>query len=380
MKQNTSFLLREIANVPYLIPYGQMIADHKRGVQINATGAYLWELLAQERTMEELQRISASYYGIPNDELEDFNKDISTFVNQLIFLGIVEDTTPAVRSTADRHLLSIAGLTLELIDADDIFPTEFTDFIVQESNEIHQQIIFHRRKPRTSTNGTLLLRNQELTVIEQDEQYILLFPQAKQIVEIQLKKDASLAHFYYLPPCDETLKTDVFHAIRLLYLFLAQKHHMAAIHSASILYQDKIWLFSGHSGMGKSTHTALWNKLYQTPLINGDLNLLAFEGDTPVVHGIPWCGTSGIYDTKTYPLGGIILLDRAPTDYVTELSADIKQLLVLQRLISPNWTAELFDMNLDLVKNITEKVLICKLHCTKEDNAAETMKEYIDKK
>ena len=379
MKQNTSFLLREIANVPYLIPYGQMIADHKRGVQINATGAYLWELLAQERTMEELQRISASYYGIPNDELEDFNKDISTFVNQLIFLGIVEDTTPAVRSTTDRHLLSIAGLTLELIDADDIFPTEFADFIVQESGEIHQQIIFHRRKPRTSTNGTLLLRNQELTVIEQDEQYILLFPQAKQIVEIQLKKDASLAHFYYQPPCDETLKTDVFHAIRLLYLFLAQKHHMAAIHSASILYQDKIWLFSGHSGMGKSTHTALWNKLYQTPLINGDLNLLAFEGDTPVVHGIPWCGTSGIYDTKTYPLGGIILLDRAPTDYITELSADIKQLLVLQRLISPNWTAELFDMNLDLVKNITEKVLICTLHCTKEDSAAEVMKNYIDK-
>lgn len=379
MKQNTSFLLREIANVPYLMPYGQMIADHKRGVQINATGVYLWELLEQERTMEELQRLSASYYEIPDDELENFNKDISTFVNQLIALGIIENTMTTVHATSDSHLLSIGGLTLQLVGADDIFPTEFADFVVKESNEVHQQIIFHKRPPRTSTNGTLLLRNKELTVIEQDEQYILLFPQAKQIVEIQLKKDASLAHFYYLPSSDEMFKTDLFHAIRLLYLYLAQKHHMAAIHSASILYQDKIWLFSGHSGMGKSTHTALWNKLYQTPLVNGDLNLLAFEGDTPVVHGIPWCGTSAIYDTKTYPLGGIILLDRAPTDYIEELSADLKQLLVLQRLISPNWTEKLFDINLGLVKNISEKVLICKLHCTKEDSAAETMKNYLDK-
>ena len=35
---------------------------------------------------------------------------------------------------------------------------------------------------------------------------------------------------------------------------------MFALHSASLLYLEKAWLFSGPSGMGKSTHTALWKK------------------------------------------------------------------------------------------------------------------------
>ena len=61
------------------------------------------------------------------------------------------------------------------------------------------------------------------------------------------------------------------------FLFAAQKHGKFAIHSASILYKEKAWLFSGHSGMGKSTHTQMWHDLLQTPYLNGDLNLLAME-------------------------------------------------------------------------------------------------------
>lgn len=41
---------------------------------------------------------------------------------------------------------------------------------------------------------------------------------------------------------------NLFHAIRLFFLFIAQKKGLFAIHSASILYHDKAWLFSGHSG------------------------------------------------------------------------------------------------------------------------------------
>ena len=52
MKQNENFLLKELAGVPYLLPYGQMIADHKRGLKTNATGVYLWNLLETERRPE----------------------------------------------------------------------------------------------------------------------------------------------------------------------------------------------------------------------------------------------------------------------------------------------------------------------------------------
>ena len=41
MKQADGYLLETIAGVPYLLPYGQNIADLKRGVQLNDTGVFL---------------------------------------------------------------------------------------------------------------------------------------------------------------------------------------------------------------------------------------------------------------------------------------------------------------------------------------------------
>ena len=132
--------------------------------------------------------------------------------------------------------------------------------------------------------------------------------------------------------------------------------------------------------MGKSTHTNLWKELLDTPIINGDLNLLSITDGQPVVHGIPWCGTSGIYDTKTYPLGGIILLNQAKENVIEELSADQKLLLLSQRLISPTWTQKQLETNLNLIEKLIASIAVCKLHCTKEKEVLEVIKPWVDSK
>ena len=153
---------------------------------------------------------------------------------------------------------------------------------------------------------------------------------------------------------------------------------MAVLHSASLLYRDRAWLFSGHSGIGKSTHTKLWNDLLQTPLLNGDLNLLAIENGQPVIHGLPWCGTSKISDVHTYALGGIILLKQAETDFAEALSESQKQLLIMQRFISPSWTEEQQTANLRFAKELAPHILICRLHCTPSPSAVTAIKQTID--
>ena len=418
MKQNRSFLLQEIAGVPYLLPFGQMIADHKRGLKTNATGVYLWNLLETEHTLEEVLSLSAAYYEIPAEELPEFKKEITQFIKQLLHYDILTEAAPSTDwpasaltklaasrnranskktaadhfttdsfcsqspSTPCEYLLSIAGLLIRLTIPKAAYPLDFSNFeaAVSEGKNIpaHLNLTLHDTLPSQQPNGQVLLHNFELNIIEQEDQYLLHFPTAKQHLEIHLTKDGSEAHCYSLPPYNNEFHYDFFHAIRLLFLYQAQQHNMLALHSASLLYRGKIWLFSGHSGMGKSTHTNLWKELFNTPIINGDLNLLAIENGQAVVHGIPWCGTSGIYDTKTYPIGGIILLHQATENYTEELSADQKQLLVSQRLISPAWTKEQWCKNIELVEQITANILVCKLHCTKEEEAAEVMKNRIE--
>lgn len=405
MKQNDSFLLQEIAGIPYLLPFGQAIADHKRGLKTNAAGVYLWNLLKEEHSLEEVLSLSAAHYEIPEPEFSSFREEITQFLKQLLSFGILVESgnhtknahavfsqlqtsrendaslSGATSSPAPiERLLSIGGLTLKLVAPADAFPSEFTSFILPENHAelVHQTIILHPELPTQALHGQALLHNFELNIMEQEEQYLLHFPSFCRHLEIYLSKDAATAHCYCLPPYNETFRTDFFHAIRLLYLYLAQKHGMAALHSASLLYRDRLWLFSGHSGMGKSTHTNLWKELYSTPLINGDLNLLATENGQPVVHGIPWCGTSGIYDSNTYPLGGIILLNKAPENFTEQLSPDRKRLLVSQRLISPAWTKELWNANLSVLEPWIDRILVCKLHCTKEAEAVEAIKKEID--
>ena len=113
-------------------------------------------------------------------------------------------------------------------------------------------------------------------------------------------------------------------------------------------------------------------------MINGDLNLLSFKDGAPVVYGLPWCGTSGIFDTRTYPLGGIILLQQAPENHVESLEAHEKALLVSQRLISPSWTKDLLHSNLLFSEKLSSEIYVARLCCNMENEAAATMKDAID--
>lgn len=387
MKRNDSFCLTEIAGVPYLLPFGQMIADHKPGICLNETGIFLWELLAQDRSMEELVLLCAQHYELNiydgSEESLSFKSEIEDYVKEMYHYGYIADTSPENASVFISQYISIGGICLKLVGPANAFSTKFNPYLTEDHTVCDQTICVFTHPPKIRQNGKVLLHNEELIIMdyhtETVDSYTILFPTSKQLIEVHLKKDGSLANFYCLSPFNEQLVEDIFHAIRLVFLYLAQQKNIVAIHSASILYRDNAWLFSASSGTGKSTHTNLWNRLFDIPVINGDLNLIAFQDERPVIHGSPWCGTSGISNPNTYPLGGIILLKQAPTDHVIELAEDQKQLQVMQRFISPSWTEALLKQNCNFVSVLAPQILICKLLCTKEDSAAITMKEYIDK-
>ncbi len=379
MIQNPGYILKELAGVPYLLPYGQMIADHRHGIKLNETGVFFWQLLKDDLTLEEILYAGKKHYHITPDNAADFEEDIKAFIQTLLAHNILLSSDfGIVTAVSDEKYICIAGLTLKLIQFQNAFPMEFEPFLCDSRDIVDQTVRFIPHHPPYHENGRLILRNQELNILEATEHYIFTLPQTRDIFEIHLSKDGSHVTVYAVPTLTAQFQYDLFHALRLPFLYLAQLHNMAALHSASILYKEKAWLFSGPSGTGKSTHANLWKTHLDIPILNGDLNLLTYQNGAPVIHGIPWCGTSGICDTNTHNLGGIILLKQAPANFISEPPPDEQILLVSQRLISPSWTKEQFRQNLCLIEKLTQNISICRLHCTPEKEAMDSIKQYID--
>lgn len=379
LKQQSGYFLSKVGAHCYLLPYGQSIADQKHGIRLNETGEFLWNTLHTPQSMDALVTALASHYNIERSEYPQLAEDVREFVRQLCSLGLIRDDFQPT-NYHDIHVLSIAGLTIGLSAPEDFFPEQFADFCIQNNSSAltDMKIEIIPDMPKHRQNGTVLLRNKELVVMQCAEGYLLLFPSLSGVMDVYLTDAGDYARIYCRKTASSEVKENLFHVIRHLFLYRAQLNSSYVLHSASILYQEKAWLFSGHSGMGKSTHTALWHELFQTPYLNGDLNLITFQQGQPVVHGIPWCGTSGICTAKNYPLGGIILLNRGQTDYLETLSPEEKVLKVMQRLISPAWIPAQLQQNLDFSQQLTGRIPVYQLFCTKEPSAAYTMKAKID--
>lgn len=420
MKTRAGYVIRQLADTFYIIPTGQRIADRRRCLKINQTGCVIWDLLQKDLSWEEL--LSAYTEYVKSIEMTESTKtvkpasigeeastvtaasissDLSTYVLTLFQFGMIQASAKEMQAfpfapfqakeNAYYCRYNIAGIQVHYKGRKEWLHAFFEPFLEDgkenPSAHIHmgEQIQISqnwRVRPLSEVPeiaGELLLFGSQLDIYRCSGDYMLRFPSNHHLALCTLSFDGKEAVFYYDGSTQQEAVDELFYGFRAAFFYLAALHGKYALHSASNYYQEKAWLYSASSGTGKTTHVKLWEKLYAVPVLNGDLNLLGMEKDEVFVYGIPWCGTSGVYTTKKYPLGGIILLKRGTENRVCKLPQDERQLYTAQRMISPAWTEKQVDDSLLFAEKLSNRIPIRQLYCTQEPSAAAVMKEYIDK-
>ena len=147
------------------------------------------------------------------------------------------------------------------------------------------------------------------------------------------------------------------------------------IHSSTILWQGRGIMFSAPSKTGKSTHTHLWQQLYNTPILDGDAAACRIIDGIPVVYGLPWCGTSGEFLNQKAPLGAIVFLQQAKENSIVKLDLRESIIRLAARCFLLPWNRELMNQYLDTVEEIAAKTDCYLLNCLPDFEAVELVKK-----
>lgn len=264
--------------------------------------------------------------------------------------------------------LSIHGLTATEI------PVNTRKFITEErETDIHYTFrivkelpfleegwepIFERPDIQVFRSGELEAR--KLAVGSMEANYALYQEKSENEIEV-----------YFLEAIKQELSIDTIFVSCLALEKHFDKRGAHILHSCFLHYKGQAILFSGPSGIGKSTHAHLWCQYIEdTHVVNGDRCLIyKNENGEYVASAWPVCGSSGICLTETYPLKAIVFMGQAPNNEV--ISVRPMQLFKqLSSQITINWwNKQQVSHTLDDLQQMLDKVNMCNYICNLTEEA-----------
>ncbi|MBR2732575.1 MAG: hypothetical protein IKD72_11405 [Clostridia bacterium] len=204
----------------------------------------------------------------------------------------------------------------------------------------------------------------------------MLYREDERIIGTLLRPDAPLPEIIAVAKDDAPAPFELMDAIKGSVYCLLQRRGVYVLHSASVILDGRVYAFSAPSGTGKTTHAALWRKVFGAEDFNGD-QLAVIAGERPVTaHGLPWCGSSGIARAEALPLGGVFFLERGKENRAEPVDGLQKLALLAQRMVADHFTPGALGRTMNELAPTAQALPCARLTCTMEDAAARVAVAY----
>ena len=173
-----------------------------------------------------------------------------------------------------------------------------------------------------------------------------------------------------LPSCLSyfTGSSGIFNRIGMETLLL--QHGGLLLHASLIKYAGKTVAFAGPSGVGKSTHAALWHTCLGAQLLNGDRAALRHTEHGWRAYGSPYAGNSGIYKNDSAPLAAVVVLRQATENRLSVLPPEKAFRHLYPELSIHHWDKGFVSKATDLCLHMIQTTPVWLLECLPEESAA----------
>ena len=134
-------------------------------------------------------------------------------------------------------------------------------------------------------------------------------------------------------------------------------------------------VFTGYSGVGKTTQAQLWEKYLNATIINGDKLALRILKNGTFAYGLPWKGSSAYCRNQTVPVKGIVVLEQAKENSIRKLDSAACLEYFMPHIFLPHWDSQCVSLALDAFEKILSEIPVLLLCCRPDEDAVLLAKE-----
>lgn len=166
------------------------------------------------------------------------------------------------------------------------------------------------------------------------------------------------------------------HILRFLPMRAVFQHFgVSFFHASQIALKDWAILFTGPSGMGKTTQARLWVNHEGARLICNDRTLIRHTGEGWKTYGYPIDGSSPVGSGEEHTLGCIVQLSQGKENQVRKLSPLQAVSGLMPQQVIDSWNPQAHTRAMELLLEMLREIPVFQLCCTPDKNAVDCLKE-----
>ena len=277
---------------------------------------------------------------------------------------------------------SIAGVPIKIIH-DQIFDVtdSFLPFVCKE--DMNGWEIFYRTvKILPKAHGTTLYVSEDYKVFGEENGIVFHYIDRDTHAEYAISRIDYLGRFVeiqYLPDSRKYFgqtNNCLFHS---QWERIMIEEGRTLFHASCIATQYGGILFSGCSGVGKSTQSELWIQKEGAKLINGDRPILSKEDGRWYAYGSPYAGSSKCHINECVPVRCIVMLSQGKRNVLRRLSLGDAFRNVYKNLTVNTWDKVFVSKVLEFISDLIEEIPVYEYSCLPEFSAVEELKNELER-
>ena len=160
---------------------------------------------------------------------------------------------------------------------------------------------------------------------------------------------------------------------------IMMRHKRLCLHAACVDTSYGGILFSGPSGIGKSTQAKNWCKYREAIEVNGDRPILSKDGKVWKAWGSPYAGSSKCHKNISCSVKAIVILKQSEDCSLRKMSDLEAFRAVWAGVTVHSWDKKYMEAACDMVMELIKMIPVFELCCTPDEQAVNCLETELRK-